>query len=352
MKATLLDVQRLTDTCHHHAFTDLCVWRGHYYCAYREARSHNIQPRGHIAVQERPGDAPETPWRWLTDLRHPHGDLRDPKFFVTADVLYLMCGVYLPHPAHRPLLDGLTQAPGDAILQTHLAYTTDGQTWSDLLPVLRPNYWGWSGVPSGKDDSWVIAAYHTGASGESMSVVLWGGPEMLALGPMSTIYEGASLEKESGDYRYVSSTPCEPVLWQVADTPWLGCLIRGASTMQLGVGKFPFGTADWRWTDTGQRVHPSAVLELPQGLLLAGREIEEGRRSRTHTTYETYTSLYALEGQRVRKLLRLPSGRDTGYAGLCAGPDGTVRCSYYSQHEVPQEVPGAAVYVATVEVSA
>jgi hypothetical protein len=120
------------------------------------------------------------------------------------------------------------------------------------------------------------------------------------------------------------------------------------------VGTFPYGTADWRWHATDVLLHPSAVLQMPQGLLLAGREIvETARRRGSALRYETYTALYAIEGHQVTKLLRLPSKGDTGYAGLAPGDEaGMVQVSYYSQHEVPTGLPGAAVYVATVEVAA
>jgi hypothetical protein len=185
---------------------------------------------------------------------------------------------------------------------------------------------------------------------------LWTGPRLL--GPLlpTCIYDGASLETDAGGvYRYKTATPSEPVVWWEATTRLMGGAVRTGAGMQVGVGKFPYGTADWRWEATGLLLHPSAVLQMPQGLLLAGREIVEtwGKRRGLPRRYETYTALYEIEGHQVTKLLRLPSQDDTGYAGICAGEEaGTVQVSYYSQHEVPPGLPGAAVYVATVEVTA
>jgi hypothetical protein len=184
--------------------------------------------------------------------------------------------------------------------------------------------------------------------------VLWIGARLL--GPLLPlgIYEGASVEGgERGAFRYGSLVPSEPVLWWHGATQLLGCAVRTGAGVHLGVGKFPYGTADWRWQATAVLVHPSAVLQTPYGLLLAGREIVETQRRRgSALRYETYTALYSVEGHQVTKLLRLPSKNDTGYAGICAGEEaGTVQVSWYSQHEVPTGLPGAAVYVATVEVT-
>src|SRR5262245_10836047 len=129
LKATLKDITRLTDTTDHHAFTDLCQWQGRYYCAYRVAQSHNIVPPGRIVIQCL-NPAYHSP-RWIHDdaLEHPVGDMRDPKFLVTPDVLYCMCGIYLPHPAYNQSQNQLMASPADNILQTHITYTTDGESW-------------------------------------------------------------------------------------------------------------------------------------------------------------------------------------------------------------------------------
>lgn len=351
MKATLRSLHRLTGTSQHVAFTDLCQWRTRYYCAFRSARSHNILPKGRLIIMERHRTDAYDDWAATADFTHPCGDLRDPKFLVTEDVLYLMCGCYLPNPAHRPSLDTLLPAPQDNLLQTYLAYTTDGETWSDLQPILRPNYWGWSGVYNGL--IWTIASYHTGALNDASSIALWRGKTPLTLGLIGNIYEGGSYERSPGQgYRYPSSTPFEPVLWADLELNTYGCAVRTHMFLHLGFCCAPYTAADWRWHNTQQRIHPSAVLQTPQGLLVAGRALTINRCNPSET-YETTTVLYALEGRTLEPLLTLPSGGDTGYCGLALGPeDGTILVSYYSQHDVPEGLPGAAVYVATVEIEA
>src|SRR5712664_4078956 len=139
MQVELLDVQRITDATFHNAFTDICQWRGKCYCAYRVASTHDIVPPGHINIQcsEEPGY-----WSDYHSLQHPVGDVRDPKFIVDRDVLWCMCGVYLPSGGRHEL----SSNPEENIIQTHIAYTTDGDTWSSLAPIMRPNYGGWSAL--------------------------------------------------------------------------------------------------------------------------------------------------------------------------------------------------------------
>lgn len=360
MHATLRHLERLTDCTRHQAFTTLAQWQDRTYCAYRVAPSHNIIPKGNIIIRSKSRREAAWPAYDYVELLHPTGDLRDPRFLVTDAVLYLLCGAYLPHPAYGTTL---LPASSDNLLQTHLTYTTDGDEWSTLVPVLRPNYWGWSGICAergregdGAEEQWVLASYHTGSTGEGSSIVLWTGARLL--GPLlpACIYDGASVEGgDRGGFRYGSLHPSEPVLWWDAATRLLGGVVRTGAEMHLGVGRFPYQTADWRWQATDVRLHPSAVLATPEGLLLVGREIVEtwGKRRGSSPRYETYTALYHVEGHQVTKLLRFPSHGDTGYAGLAPGDEaGTVQVSYYSQHEVPTGLPGAAVYVATVEVTA
>jgi hypothetical protein len=152
-------------------------------------------------------------------------------------------------------------------------------------------------------------------------------------------------------YLYPHSTVAEPVLYHLTPDV-LCCAIRtedGNKGMALGVARAPY--QDWHWHHTSQMIHPSAVLQTQYGTLLAGREL-----ARAGIDWHTSTALWHLDGQYPRRLARLPSGHDTGYAGLCPGnePD-QVLCSYYSQHRnggmYDTPLPGAHVFVATLMVT-
>lgn len=362
MHCTLRHVERLTNTTLHHGFTDCCVWRNHLYVAYRTSTTHYVLPPGRVVCQRRPvGDMGTHVWEPVAVPSHATGDMRDPKFLATEDALYLFCGVYLPHPAHGPG-NVLYAASGDNLLQTHGTFSTDGDTWSPLLPMLPPQYWGWSAVDVRDGEACMVASYWTGlTSAQGAGIALSVSQMMLGQFLTQAIYEGTSLEVEGPAYRYRHLSPSEPVLFQAPDgAVGLGCAIRtGANTLTLGYGKEPYGTADWRWHDTDTLLHPSAILHTPHGTILAGRAFTEVPRRANNRRdmppeeprYDTTTALWTLEGHQVTPLLTLPSRGDTGYAGLAQTKD-TLVCSYYAQHEVPTGLPGAAVYLATIEVGA
>jgi hypothetical protein len=369
MHAHVVETVCLAADGQHNAFTDLCQWRGEWFCAYRTAQSHGITPPGHLVVCTAArlqtdgalGDWKTTGFFTYRDGARPCADLRDPKLIPSDEALYLLCGAYLPHPAHQHF-QGLSAHPADNILQTMLTYTTDGKTWAPLTPILRPNYWGWSVVAG--EHAYYLATYHTGRATETSSIVLWTGHALLNLTPFATIYDGANLAKDGETYEYADWTPSEPVLYcPTPDT--LACCVRTEGTMALGVSRAPF--QQWRWHTTTRALHPSAVLGTKHGWLLAARETPaaqsyQGSRAAVaagHAPRASMTGLYALQGQRVTQLLRLESAGDTGYAGLAPGPTpDTVLLSYYSQHRTLHTgrfgttPPGADVYVATIHLGA
>ena len=359
MQALLKDVVTLSDNTYHNAFTDCCFWHGKYYVAYRRAMSHNIVPPGDIVVCTLP--IPRA-WEYHYDdaevFHHPIGDLRDPKFLATPDVLYLICGVYLPDQGiHHDRPPVLMPTSVENILETHITYTTDGTTWSPLFPILRAQYWGWSAVALAS--SYALASYHIGVAGDTTSIALWTSVSPLGLALRGLIYDAGSTEHTGKTLRYPHSETSEPVLWYDAETALLGCCIRTEDVMEIGYGRWPYNPSEWRWHCTKKHIHPSAILQTDHGLLLAGRDVEKYRTGMLDaggkhplSAPKPTTCLYHLDGRTITKLLTLPSGGDTGYAGLAHGPEpDTMLVSYYTSHEVPIELPGAQVSLATVRLA-
>ena len=362
MRVTLNALHRIYATGEHAAFTDLCHWRSSYYVAFRRAYSHGIVPAGSISLARWDGTRRHAPrWESCGEIALPCGDCRDPKFYATPEALFLVCGVYLPMPQGTGSPSVLRPVATENVLITHTTFTTDGLHWGPLLPVLRPNYWGWSCLSI--SNAFLMASYHVGTPGEvSSSIALWSGQSPRLVGAYGTIYDGASHTTEGRQYRYAQSIPSEPVLYQPIPG-MLACCLRTENTMEIGVSRAPYQD-DWRWWDTGMLIHPSAMLRTRQGWLLAGRALSpiapsspgQRRDARAHLPlrYETTTALWHVEGQYVEPLLTLPSGGDTGYAGLCAGTRrGEYLVSFYSQHAYAQgptqtTLPSADVFVATV----
>lgn len=352
MRVTHGPLQQLTSGHLHHAFTSCAYWRKTWYVAYREAHSHHILPPGGISLRTST-DLSSWAWDMFFELYDTHGDrlgdLRDPRLIPSDEALYCLCAAYLPRlPATT-----LSRHSSENIIQSYITYTEDGRTWAPLTPIGRPGYWIWSALPL--RSTWVAAAYHTGAAGETSSIHLLGGRSLLTLAPDSAIYDGANLDMEDHAYRFAHTTVSEPVLYQPT-TDTIACCVRtegGSETMELGLRRLT--DQDWRWWDTKQMIHPSAMIETPHGWLLAGRELVKPPRGAPRP-WQVSTSLFHVEAQTVTRVLRLPSALDTGYAGLCqtAQPD-TMLLSYYSQHATGARygtpLPGAHVFVTLVTVA-
>ena len=356
MRATLLDTHCLTAGPAHHAFTTLCRWRDRIYCAWRAGLHHGITPPGHVAISRL---SQEWPPRVCTNamLNHPIGDVRDPRLVPTPDALWCFAGVYLPTVGVHQAWHGLSAVPTDNIVQTHVAWTTDGLTWTPLVPILRPNFWAWGIIVL--NGLWFVATYQQGTAFDTATTLtLFSGLSPLRLAYAGTIYDGFNFAKDGEQFRYPHSLPCEPVLWPVSPHI-LACAVRTETGMDLGVARTSALT-DWRWHTRRQTIAPSAVYVTAYGTLLAGRAVAQyapSRRDRDatrsslpQTTWRT--SLYHLvPGTHwADLLLTLPSHGDTGYAGLCAGLEpNTVLVSYYTS-VAESFLPGTDVWLAHIRI--
>ena len=351
MHAELIDLAMIANDGLHNAFTSLCQWQGQYYCAWRTAPTHHITPPGHLVISQRAlGNITNEAFR--TVLTVPNGDCRDPRLYATPEALYLLCGGYLPAP-HQHHWHGLSRVSTDNILQTYWSYTTDGQTWAPLSPTMRPNTWGWSSIR--RQQGWLVAGYTMGTIHDlSGSIVLYAGGDFDNLTYIGTPYDGITPEPADAPH-YL---PCEPVLWQ--PTPGtIACCVRTERGLDSGVTR---DLAHWRWSNSTQQLHPSAILETPHGWLLAAREVitTRSRKGETTTPPTWRTALYELPAGHAtpRHLLTLPSAGDCGYAGLALGEEkDSVYVSFYSQHlpDNPQHasvLPDANVWLATVTIGA
>ncbi len=337
MHAELLDIATIQDNGLHNAFTTLATWKGNLWLAFREAATHGITPPGHIQI-----------WKGIgkdllahTTIHSPGIDLRDPRFLATEQALYCMIGAYHPvYPATELRTDS-----AENLIRTYCTHTTDGKTWTPLVPILRPNYWGWSLIQTQHPRPVVYAAaYHTGKHGETSSLLLAAGPSPYQLLPYTICYDGSSLDPDLAPHY----SPSEPVLFQPCPGA-LGCYVRTEGTMDLGVAVIPYQS--WHWHRTPYRIHPSAVLTWKGQRLLVGRSVPEpGSRS----PGSPWTGLWVAEAQQLQLLFRLPGGGDCAYPGIVSGiRPGEFLISYYAQDKATQatHLPGASIYLATVKIT-
>jgi hypothetical protein len=104
------------------------------------------------------------------------------------------------------------------------------------------------------------------------------------------------------------------------------CLLRRdgeKASAQLGTAKAPY--KEWSWRDVGVKIGGPALLRLPDGRLIAGVRLYDGK---------VRTALVEVDAEagKLRELVALPSGGDSSYPGL-VWHEGVLFVSYYSSHE-------------------
>jgi hypothetical protein len=114
------------------------------------------------------------------------------------------------------------------------------------------------------------------------------------------------------------------------------CLLRRdgeKASGQLGSAKAPY--TDWKWQDLGVKIGGPALLRLPDGRLIAGVRLYDGK---------VRTALVEVDAEagKLRELVAFPSAGDSSYPGL-VWHEGVLHVSYYSSHEGK-----TAIYLARV----
>ncbi len=116
----------------HNAFTDLALYRGHYYLCFRHGASH-LSMDGEIRVMRSSDMKTWDPCATLDTL----GDDRDPHFTVTDDRLFVYFGTWdLAHAVDNGV-------PGRGKLRSHFASSEDGIHWSKVQGVYESRWWLW-----------------------------------------------------------------------------------------------------------------------------------------------------------------------------------------------------------------
>jgi len=304
-QATIHAPETLYDDGWHNAFTDLTWWHGQIWCGFRRAPTHGIVPPGAIHLMASASN--NASWASRHTISQPNTDLRDPRFLATSSTLYCLCAGY--HP--RPGATSLSSNAAENTIQTYITSTRDGQTWSPLVPILRPNYWGWSSLvmPGKRKPVVFVAAYHTGMSHtETSSIALFAGDSFATLFPLGIIYDGSDPDLDGAPHYQ----PAEPLLFE-PQPGILGCCVRTEGAMDLGVAVPPYQPRNWRWRDTRARIHPSGTAQSRYGTLLVGRGWgpATGRRQES-----PFAGAWMLTGTDPVPLGTFQSTGDCAYAGI------------------------------------
>jgi len=306
--AEIVSLDQIWDRAPHNAFTDLIRFRDQWYCAFREATDHH-SPDGKLRViRSQDGETWESVA--LMEGEAPGDDVRDAKLSLTSEGHLMLNGAiaFKDDPARTR--------------QSVTWISEDGESWSG--PHACPtglDTWRWSATwhdasayslaYTGKDQSGTLYRSEDGVRWKAVA------EDLFPQAPDGRANE-ASLSFQP-DGTALCLLRRDPVERSERFAP-------GANAV-LGVASPPY--REWDWRDLGVRMGGPKLLRLKDG-----RHIAAVRHYGEPGAAIASTALYWIDPEKgaVSRLLRLPSGGDTSYAGLVEH-EGLLWMSYYSSHE-------------------
>lgn len=292
----LVSVQKIWDKAAHSAFPDLTRFGNRWYCVFREGTGH-VGDCGSVRVLTS-GDG-ET-WQSVAELRQESLDLRDPKITVTPDGrLMLLMGITVYGNDGQRLVDKMSQL---------VAFSNDGSQWERHRGVLPRGHWLWR-VTWNSDVGYGFSKVET--VGKPKRGFLW----KTADGRNYTFIHEFNLPGMT-----------ETTFRQLPDSTMLA-VTRYPKTGLIGTSRPPY--REWTWTEAGRLFGGPNWSERDNGELWATSRLynvddpKNGPRR---------TALFSLTRNSITPALILPSGGDTGYAGM-VWHDDLLWLSYYSSHE-------------------
>jgi hypothetical protein len=199
-------------------------------------------------------------------------------------------------------------------------FSKDGTAWGEPLKIGEPNLWLWR--VAWLDRTAYGVGYDTTAEKFVRLYQSQNGREFQSL--VTTLFD--------------KGHPNETSLVFLPDRSCL-CLLRRdgePGSGQLGAARPPYES--WTWKDLGVRIGGPHMLRLPDGRLIAAVRLYDG-------AVRTSLAWVDPNAGRLTECLKLPSGGDTGYAGL-VWHDALLWVSYYSSHEGKTSVYLARVRIA------
>lgn len=290
-KAELLSVYKIWDKAPHNAFTDLIRYDGQWLCAFREGKGHVSDDGMLRIISSKDG----VNWESWAHLQMVGVDLRDPKICITPERKLMMTTA----GAYR------NQKP--VVHESFSWMTRDGKNWEGPFRIGDKNMWLWR-------VTWHNGtAYSVGYETE--------GEKLVRLYQSKNGQNFETLVPTLFDQGYPNETGFE---FHEDGTAF--CLLRRDGEIasgQLGTASAPY--TDWKWKDLGVKIGGPALLRIPDGRLIAGVRLYNGK---------VRTSVVEIDAEagKLTELLALPSGGDSSYPGL-VWHEGILFMSYYSSHE-------------------
>jgi hypothetical protein len=275
----------------HNAFTDLTLYKGVWYCAFREASSHALS-EGIVRILT---STDFIHWDEQSLLGESGFDFRDPHFF-------------LPQAASLSLVLGATALHDGRYTGRH----------SRLYQLDSSNTWIFR-CRIGRDGDWLWRASSFASCSYSVSYRL-PSPRRWTVHFMAST---DTLDWNDVCRLPVSGLPNECALAFKPDGTAVLLLRRerGKAFALQGTAKPPY--TRWKWRNLGVRIGGPQLIQLSDGRLLAGYRKIVGS--------DATTVLSWLEKDSLHEAIELPSSGDCSYPGLVEH-DGAVYASWYSSH--------------------
>lgn len=300
-------LNKISGSAPHSAFTDLCEWRGHLYCCFREARTH-VSQDGRIRILKLDLGGNILMSRYLHEY---NSDLRDPKLTVHSNGKLCLLLWKKQFNAKKEFVGA----------NSYICFSDNGQSWSRLKNIGHGGWWlwriRWHRKYHATADRWTSTSYGFAYNRSANAVNFYGGD------PLGTFHlkqeHALSLEKHKKGY------PNESDIVFDGDHAW--AIVRrdaDSYSAQLGYAKWPFN--NWRWHDLGVYLGGPCVLKKDENTLFVAARVWESNKLATRLLELDLLS------KQLRTIRELPSAGDNSYPGMAKVGD-NLFVSYYSEHE-------------------
>jgi hypothetical protein len=121
-----IETWNVVDNGRHNAFSDLIYWKGAFYLAYRVSDFHSGSSKSKIVIMSSPDTKK---WKELTQLDGNGSDIRDPKFAIVKDRLFIFAlknARFLAFPT-----------------SSAYSYSLDGNSWTKFADLNFPGWLIW-----------------------------------------------------------------------------------------------------------------------------------------------------------------------------------------------------------------
>jgi len=300
-------VRRIFHNGEHNAFTDLCLFQGRFYLAFRSCPDgHGVNPTASIIILSSI-DGKE--WQQVHRFFVPKRDTRDPHFLVFQEKLFVYSGTWY-------CVDTAPDSYDMNELLGYAAWTDDGKSWHS--PIMLEGTYGhyvWRAASFGGK------AYLCGRRKHQFAKVA-------NRQQRDPLVESALLESDDGlVWRKVGLFQeqfGDETAFLFEDDGSLMAVARsgGGRNAQLCRSQPPY--CHWQRKDLDRYIGGPLLVKWGDKFVVGGRRT---------TTEQPVMSLCWLTSDQLQEFAELPSGGDTSYPGFIELSSTKALVSYYSSHE-------------------